>query len=121
MKKFFALLLSLALITGSVFVLASCGGNSDDGDKKAEDSKKEATIVGEWKLDSYVYTFNEDGTGQYDAAGTIMKFTYKTEGEKLSILYDGNTDPFETTYSIDGDKLNVRDSLGKDTIYTRVK
>ena len=42
MKKIFALLLSLALITGSVFVLASCG------------SKKEATIIGEWKLDSPV-------------------------------------------------------------------
>ncbi len=109
MKKIFALLLSLALIAGSVFVLASCG------------SKKEATIIGEWKLDPFVYTFNEDGTGQYDAAGTIMKFTYTTEGEKISFLYEGNTDPWETTYSIDGDKLNVKDIAGNDTIYTRVK
>ena len=121
MKKVFALLLSLALITGLVFVLASCGSNSGDGDKKTEDSKKEATIVGEWKLDSFVYTFNEDGTGQYDIGGTVMKFTYTTEGENLSITYEGNTVAFETTYSIDGDKLNVKDSQGKDTIYTRVK
>ncbi len=50
-----------------------------------------------------------------------MEFTYKIDGDKISILYTGNTDPFETTYSIDGDTLNVRDSLGKDTLYKREK
>ena len=48
-----------------------------------------------------------------------MKCTYKTDGDKLSILYDGNTVSFDTTYSIDGNKLNVKDSLGNDTIYTK--
>lgn len=110
MKKFFALLLTLAVVAGSVLMLASCGGE-----------KGEPTIVGEWKLDFYVYTFNEDGTGQYDVAGNVMKFTYETDGDKLSLLFDGNTDPWETTYTIEGDELNVRDIAGKDTIYKRVK
>ena len=48
-----------------------------------------------------------------------MKCTYEIDGDKISILYDGNTAPFETTFSIDGNKLNVKDSMGKDTIYTR--
>ena len=36
-----------------------------------------------------------------------------------AILYDGNTAPFETTFSIDGKKLNIKDSFGNDTIYTK--
>ena len=80
---------------------------------------KKNTIVGKWAHGSYVYTFNSDKTCSYDAGGTLMKCTYKTDGDKLSILYDGNTASFDTTYSIDGNKLNVKDSFGSDTIYTR--
>ena len=93
-----------------VFCLVLVGCN------KAKDKN---TIVGKWAQGSYVYTFNEDGTCTYDVSGKIMKCTYKTDGDKLSILYDGNTAPFETTYSIDGNKLNVKDSFDNDTIYTR--
>lgn len=81
--------------------------------------EKKNTIVGKWAHVSYVYTFNADKTCSYDAAGTLMKCTYETDGDKLSILYDGNTASFDTTYSIDGNKLNVKDSFGSDTIYTR--
>ena len=81
--------------------------------------EKKNTIVGKWAHGSYVYTFNSDKTCSYDAAGTLMKCTYETDGDKLSILYDGNTASFDTTYSIDGNKLNVKDSFGSDTIYTR--
>ena len=44
-----------------------------------------------------------------------MKFTYTDDGSNLSILYDGNTAPFESTYTIDGSKLNIKDSFGSDT------
>ena len=50
-----------------------------------------------------------------------MKFTYKLSGDKISILYDGDTVSFDTTYSVDGDTLNVVDSFGEDTLYERVK
>ena len=77
------------------------------------------SIVGKWAQGSYVYTFNEDKTCSYDVAGTIMNCTYEIDGDKISILYDGNTLPFETTFSIDGNKLNVVDSFGNDTIYEK--
>ena len=48
-----------------------------------------------------------------------MEFTYTTEGDKISILYKGNTAPFETTFTIEGNKLNMKDSFGKDTIYKK--
>ena len=59
--------------------------------------------VGKWAHGSYVYTFNADGTCSYDAAGTLMKCTYKTDGDKLSIQYEGK---------------NMA-SFDNDTIYTR--
>lgn len=105
MKKrmvMFSILLLLCVV-----VLTGCG------------KEKKKTIVGKWAHGSYVYTFNSDKTCSYDAAGTLMKCTYETDGDKLSILYDGNTASFDTTYSIDGNKLNVKDSFGSDTIYTR--
>ena len=95
------------LLLVGVLLLTGCTG------------EKKNTIVGKWALDNFVYTFNEDKTCEYNAAGTIMKCTYETDGDKLSILYDGNTVPFETTYEINGNKLNVKDSLGNDTIYER--
>lgn len=93
----------VVFLVAVVFVATACG--------------KKGGIVGKWTYEtgSYTYTFNEDGTGDYNG----RKFTYTTEGEKLSILSDGDTAPFETTYTIDGDKLNVRDSFGNDLIYIR--
>lgn len=107
MKKYIVLLLLV-----SVLFITGCG------------AKKEG-IVGKWKTDfassTYTYTFNEDGTCSYEYGSTKMECTYKTKGEKLSILYKGNTASFDTTYSIKDDELNVKDSFGKDTIYKRIK
>jgi len=93
----------VAFLAVGLFLLAAC-------------EKKEG-IVGKWTYSSggYTYTFNADGTGDYNGS----KFTYTIDGDKLSILYDGTTAPFETTFSIDGDKLDVKDSLGNSTIYNR--
>ena len=98
MKK----VLLVAFLAVALFTLTACG-------KKG--------LVGSWNYEgtSYTYTFNEDGTGDYSGS----KFTYTTEGDKLSILYDGTTAPFETTYKIEGDKLTIKDSLDNDVVYVR--
>ena len=100
MKKMFI----AAFLFASVLLLTGCG-------KKG--------IVGKWAYGSYVYTFNEDKTCTYDAAGALMECTYEVDGENLSILYKGNTVPFKTTFKIEGNKLHVMDSFGNDTVYTR--
>ena len=81
----------------------------------------DSSIVGEWEYESggYVYTFKADGSGVYDAGGTNMPFTYTATGGKLSITYEGNTEPMVLDYEINGNKLNVIDSLGNDTIYNK--
>ena len=73
------------------------------------------------ELSGMVYTFNADGSGTYDMFGEVMKFTYEADGAVLKITYtdEGVDVPTELAYTIDGDTLNVKDSLGNDTIYKR--
>ena len=124
MKKTLKSLLIIAMLFSTIMVLSGCGNKTEET-KKEEKTKTENVnpIVGAWKseLGSYTYHFNEDGTGDYSYSTTKMEFTYKTEGNKISILYNSSTVPFETEYSIDGDTLNVIDSFGNDTLYKKQK
>ena len=93
-------------------------------DSAAETAKADATdtgLVGSWEYESgsFTYTFNSDGSGVYDVAGTQMKFTYTAENSVLSITYEGSTAPMQLEYVLSGDTLNVKDSGGNDTIYHR--
>ena len=108
MKKYFKALLIVSVLFVSIVGLTGC--NKEKADKN--------TIVGKWQskeYSSYVYTFNDDGTGDY--SGT--KFTYTTEDDKISIKYENSTAAFESTYEIKDNELNIKDSFGNDTIYTR--
>ena len=93
-------------------------------DSAAETAKADATdtgLVGSWEYESggFTYTFNDDGSGVYDVAGTKMKFTYTAENSVLSITYEGTSAPTQLEYVLSGDTLNVKDSGGNDTIYHR--
>ena len=138
MKRIVVTILVFLLLMGSLFVLTACDKNKEDNsnevvssneitseEKVENNSNSVEELVGQWKNHSYgydfVYTFNDDGTGNYNAAGKDMPFTYKTDGDKISILYDGDTESFDTTFSIDGDTLNVLDSMGEDTLYEKVQ
>ena len=92
--------------------------DTTDGELKtgAVDEK----IIGNWEYEEggFVYTFNANGTGIYDAFGQIMNFTYTADGAVLSITYEGSP-AVELEYELDGDTLNIKDSFGNDTIYNR--
>ena len=107
----FALILAIACL-----LLAACGAGA--GGEAAGDP-----LVGSWASEdfdgAFIYTFNEDGTGNYDASGTDMPFTYTAEDGMLSILFDGDTMSLDTEYTIDGTKLTVKDSMGEDVIYNK--
>ena len=110
MKKTLTLIVAAMILVAGLFILTGCNNNNNNSSKNP--------IVGKWQskdYSSYVYTFNEDGTGDYSG----MKFTYKTEGDKISITYDGSTAAFESTFEIKGNELNIKDSLGNDTIYNK--
>ena len=106
MKK---LLIGVLFIT-VCFLLVGCG----------KGNKSKNPIVGKWAYSSnFVYTFNEDKTCEYNAAGTIMKCTYEIDGDNISILYEGNTIASSYEYKIKGKKLIIKDSLGNDVTYIR--
>ena len=89
-----------------------------------ESSSHNSSLIGSWdyaELSGMIYTFNADGSGTYDMFGEVMEFTYEADGSTLKITYtDEDVDaPMELEYVIEGDTLNVKDSLGNDTIYKR--
>lgn len=107
MKKTITLILAAVILVAGLFILTGCNNNSSKN-----------PIVGKWQYkdySSYVYTFNEDGTGEY--AG--KKFTYKTEGNNISITYEGTTAAFNSTFEIKDNQLIIKDSLGNDTVYNK--
>lgn len=98
--------------------------NGDNNQNNTNANSQTGSIVGKWKYDdpdlgdSFVYTFNADGTGNYTAAGN---FTYIIDGKNISITYNTSGATFDTVFEIDGDRLNMIDSVGNDTFYKRAK
>ena len=126
MKKTLIIVLVVILIVAAILCAIFIPKYKKEKATPIKETTQEVTIVGKWttKLEGYdfTYTFNEDGTGNYNAAGTDMNFKYTLESpNKISILYDGDTETFDTTYEIKEDTLNVLDSFGDATLYTRVK
>lgn len=99
------------LITGLLFITiittSSCS------------KKQEPTIIGKWVHEDYTYTFNEDKTCTYEFSITKIDCTYELNGDRIAITFSGNTIPFETTYSLEENKLSIKDSFGENTIYDK--
>ena len=110
MKSIVKKVLLVFVVVLGVFSITAC---------EKDNSKK---IIGSWvyvNSDSFVYTFNENGTGTYRIEESKMKFKYEIKDNKILITYEGETKPFETEFSIKKNVLNIKDSFGKDTLYRR--
>ena len=110
MKKYFKLLIITLVLSLSIIGLTGCG--------KEKTKEEKNPIIGKWEnktSPSYVYTFNEDGTGDYSG----VKFTYTAEDNNISITYESSSVPFKSTYEIKDNQLNIKDSFGNDTIYIK--
>ena len=122
---------AIAIAAASVFMFAACNKNDNDSEQSSqtsvvsEPSEPADPLVGKWQaetLPEYVYTFNADGSGQYDMAGTILEMNYSTENGKITMNY--TTEGYSSVtldFILEGDRLNIKDSFGKDTFYVRVK
>ncbi len=142
MKKTIAIL----LVTLMALSFVACASKKDAEKKESAD-----TIVGTWELDfdammsqlseeeralmetfgmtadsySGSYTFNADGTGH--ASISMMgqtesaDFTYKTEGDKLTIIatYEGETSTTTGNYKIEGSKLTMTSDAGESMVFNR--
>lgn len=111
-------LISIILVLIVLLAISLVGCSKNDNNSK--------DIIGYWKNDTtlpgyeFIYTFNENGTGNYNSAGTDMPFQYVISGNKISIFYDGDDVPFDTEFEIKGNVLNVKDSNNEDVFYNRI-
>ena len=116
MKKSLISIIAVALcILFTASALCACGDTSGD-----EDEGK-TNLVGSWEYESggYIYTFSEDGTGNYDAGGTVMEFNYTDKSNSIEFSYEDTTESSTYEYRIEGDALYIKDSLGNDVKYIR--
>ena len=123
----FALIVTAAFIA-SVFSFGGCSSQQDTPDTSAAvfDSSvtPSETLVAQWKCESltdHIYTFNADGSGQYDMAGNVLKLSYTVEKDDLTITFlaEGYV-PVTLKYELKDGKLNIKDSFGNDTFYERI-
>lgn len=80
-------------------------------------------LLGKWiyEYGSWGYDFQTDTRGEYSVGEYSQGFTYKDNGNSLTIKYDGSDAEMTLDYRIEdnGKKLVVADSIGRDTIYNR--
>ncbi len=115
MKKILSIV-SIVAVVMAALTLTGCGKN--------DNKNKQPSIVGEWKLESedkqdYRYKFNEDGTGKYIYTSSELPFTYEDKGDKVVILFEGNTVTTELEYRIEDNILIIKDVFGNDVRYNR--
>ena len=110
-----------------VMAVASC--NSDD------DAGFENELLGTWEASEseigmtveLTAKFNSNETGEFITTLLIgeqvvtnenFDFTWSTDGDKLTMIMDGETDI--STYSVSDDKLTITDSDGEVIVLTKV-
>ena len=119
MKK---VIFSMIAVVVMALAFVSCGNSGNDGGNKGGDKAK--GIVGSWYYnDNTFYTFNEDGTGSYTVYGTLWgNFNYTESDGKLTLNYEGFTDPTVFNYKVEGETLTIlsgEGNIGSDTEYKR--
>ena len=105
---------------------SACGGSSASGNETTSavsDTNNSQSIVGSWATelygDEYVYTFNTDGTGVYNAAGKIMNLTYKTEDGIYYETFEGSTSAVKRPYRVENNQFIVEDTYGEEIVYNK--
>jgi len=66
------------------------------------------------------YTFNANGTGKYDISGEVLNFTYTTDGNTLTIMFEGQQVPMVVEYTVDANALVIIDGTGAEIVYMRI-
>ena len=106
---------------------ATANNGSQDAGNQAAPESKGTGIVGTFRyVDAETpeltssYTFNQDGTGQYELLGEKLDLTYKTNGNILSIMFAGQNIPMDVEYTVNAEALTMKDVTGNDVVYHRV-
>lgn len=148
MKRSFAIK-ALAVVFASVSIAALAGCGNDDSSNtssspsvsvsssssnvqssseassagKSSDYKSDKPLVGKFEaegLSGLFYTFNEDGTGEYELFGEVIKLNYSVKDGKLVIeFHSDEMGTMTVDYKIDETKLSIKDITGNYVNYIR--
>lgn len=120
MKKIILLTAAILLCIALCGIVTGCGNQKANETAAATEAEK-ITLVGQWQYENggYVYTFNEDGTGNYNAFGTPLNFTYTDKGTSIELKYEDVDGPSTYEYTIEGNTLTIKDDFGQDVKYIR--
>ena len=88
----------------------------ETGPKKTK--AKGGNIVGSWTWEGgiFVYTFKKDGTGVYTTGSDAMYFTYKVNGNKVTLKYKDGGD-VTMPFTVKGKTLILKDANNDDVTY----
>ena len=117
-KRIFALILAILMVAT---LFAACGEEKRSNKK---DKDNTPSIVGSWEAVedgvAMVYTFKSGGKGEASIKeyNITLDFEWKTEGNKLTLTTEGDTQ--EGEYKISGDTLTLI-SDGEELVLTKVK
>ena len=82
-------------------------------DESKASSSEGTGLVGKWVSEEY--------NGDYDMMGSVMDLTYTIDSDTkmtISFLAEGYS-PMTLTYSLEGNKLTLNDSLGTKNVFIR--
>lgn len=120
MKKPRILVILTVVFAMTVSAMMTGCNNNDDNEESSVVSSESDLLTGQWQSErktDYVYTFNGDGTGQYKMAGIDYDMTYSVENGQITIALQAEGYlPITFDYFLEGDRLNIRDSYGKDNL-----
>ena len=111
-KTFGFIIKGLNIIIISLFLFACSSKKAGNTD-----------IIGSWEsVDSpgSFYSFNQKNKGFFDSDGMIMNFTYKIDGNKLEITWEGSSDPQIWEFKIVNNILGLKNE-GSDAILSYKK
>ena len=101
--------LLIIVLIGLIFVIKALTRNKNE-------------LVGMWTTDgNTVYQFDEDYTGKLIVPLSEYKFTYKVDGDKLTIDFENNekSTDVDCNYSIEDGKLVLTNFNGRTYTFTR--
>ena len=101
--------LLIIVLIGLIFVIKALTRNKNE-------------LVGMWTTDgNTVYQFDEDYTGKLIVHLSEYKFTYKVDGDKLTIDFENNekSTDVDCNYSIEDGKLVLTNFNGRTYTFTR--
>ena len=119
----------------AVMVSVSCSNDDDDGfDDNFDDNFGDSALVGTWEWSEFdgPYEIKETVTFKENLSGTLVSsetfegtttitesesFTWSTDGNKLRLIFDGDTEVLK--YSISGDNLTVTTGDGETIGFTK--